>query len=351
MAPAAEAKAGSGSSVVKRLAVVLVVVFVVAGGALANASLSSRYSPQQATLDYFVAASRGDPDGMIANATFLRGDSSVKDFFGRAAVAAMLRRPENQDIRNVKIVGTRSIDSSTSKVTLAMTWAGTNRTATYTVRKDTKQVNYLFYSSWRVDIPYSTISVTLPNQPGVLQVDGIYVPFDSSSTSIKVIAGYHELTMVKTSFYDTETTEANGVDADPSVSFAGKISSDAMTAAAAAINRSFKTCDASKSQTCPNHTYSSGGDPNYIYYWTLPGYPEIDYNTYVFTINSDPTAAMKLVVAPESNKLTASGTCAETLTADGSRNYSFTGTWSANLTWSAASFVAGVSYNCLQTKA
>ena len=72
---------------------------------------------------------------------------------------------------------------------------------------------------------------------------------------------------------------------------------------------------------------------------------------YVFTINGDPTTGMKLVVMPQANKLTATGTCAATLTVDGSWTYSFTGTWSANLTWAGASFVAAVTYDCLQAKA
>jgi hypothetical protein len=232
-----------------------------------------------------------------------------------------------------------------------MRWSNINRTATYTVRKDPKHVNYFFYNSWRVDIPYSTISVKLPNQPGALQVDGIFVPFDSSSTSIKVIAGYHDLTMDTTSFYDAETNEVNGVDADPIVAFAGNVSAGAMAAARDSIKDSLNNhCDAAKTSICTGHTYQAPDDGS-IWYLTMPGYGEIDYKTYLFTFSRDPTSDIKLVVTAERTKMTATGTCATTLTVDGSRQYAFTGTWSANLTWNAGAFSARVTFDCSSAKA
>src|SRR5262245_27446836 len=52
--------------------VAIVVLGALGGGgaALANASLSSTYSPQRAVTDYFAAQARGDVDGMMSNATF-----------------------------------------------------------------------------------------------------------------------------------------------------------------------------------------------------------------------------------------------------------------------------------------
>lgn len=322
------------------------------GGALANAALSHRYSPAQATLDYFAAQKRGDADGMVANATFLRGDGSAKEFFGSAAVSAMLHAPQNSDVKNVRVTSSESIDSSTSKVTVSMTWAGADRTSTYIVRKDSRQANYLFYNSWRVEIPYATISVSLPNQPGVVQVDGVYVPSGSSSTSIDVIGGYHQVTMVRTSFYDADTKVANAVDANPSITLEGKVSSGTIAAAATAIKVSFNNCDASKYDECPNHTYTAPNNPNYIYYLTMPGYPEIDYSSYVFTIDGDPTAGMKLIVMAEMDRVNANGTCGSTLTVDGSKKYAFTGTWSASLTWNGSAFgSANVTFDCAAAKA
>jgi hypothetical protein len=184
-----------------------------------------------------------------------------------------------------------------------------------------------------------------------LKVDGIFVPFGSSSTSIKVIAGYHALTMDTTSFYDPETKEVNGVDADPIVAFTGNISGVATTAAGDSIKDSLNNhCDAAKTSICPGHTYQAPNDGS-IWYLTMPGYGEIDYKTYLFTFSRDPTSDIKLVVTGERNKMTATGTCATTLTVEGSRNYAFTGTWSANLTWNSGAFSALVTFDCSSAKA
>ncbi len=288
---------------------------------------------------------------MTRNANFIRGDGSVTDYFDRAAVAAMLQAPQNSDLSSVRIVSMQSIDSSTSRVNVSMTWAGTSRTATYTVRKDAKQVHFFFYDSWRIDIPYSTMSVSLPNQPGLVQVDGIYVPTGTSSKSIQVIGGYHKVTMARTSFYQAETKVVNGVDANPTVAFDGKISPDAMTAVGDSVKNSLNNhCDSSKYFQCPGHTYQAPND-GYIWYLTMPGYGEIQYNTYVFAFNGDPTTDMKLVVTGDLNKLTATGACATTLTVDGSRNCHFTGTWSANVTWNGYDFASQVTFACATAKA
>ena len=53
---------------------------------------------------------------------------------------------------------------------------------------------------------------------------------------------------------------------------------------------------------------------------------------------SDPTADMRLVVTDVTGQITASGTCAVTLTVDGSHTYKFKGTWTATFTWNGASF-------------
>lgn len=349
--PAQPAKRGSGLWLDIGLGLLGIAVLGV-GGAFANAALSQRYSPTQATLDYFAAQARGDADGMMANATFLRGDGATKEFFDRAAVNAMLQTTQNSDVKNVRVVSTEAVDSSARRVNVAMMWAGATRIATYIVRKDPRHVNYFLYTSWRVEIPYTTIRVTLPNQPGVVQVDGIFVPSGSSATSIQVIEGYHAVTMVRTSFYDADTKLANGVDTNPTVTLEGKVNADATAAATTAIKASFSSCDASRYDECPNHTYNAPNDPNYIYYLTMPGYGEIDYKCYVFTIGGDPTAGMKLVVSAEKNKVTANGTCASTLTVDGSKKYSFTGTWSANLTWNGSTFAsASVAFDCASAKA
>ena len=54
------------------------------------------------------------------------------------------------------------------------------------MRKDATTTNYLFYSPWKVDIPYATIGLVLPNQPGAIQVDGMPLPSASVIPSLVV---------------------------------------------------------------------------------------------------------------------------------------------------------------------
>jgi hypothetical protein len=71
----------------------------------------------------------------------------------------------------------------------------------------------------------------------------------------------------------------------------------------------------------------------------------------VFSLTSDPTTNMKLVVGTEAGKVAASGVCAFTLTVDGTRKYTFKGTWAATLTMSGGSVGYNLNYDCLKSKA
>ena len=308
------------------------------GAAYANASLSGKYNSPQAVLDYFDAQRHGDVAGMLAVATFLRGSGSANGFFDKVAVAAMIRHKQNTDLKDVKVVSVASLDANTSKVGVSMKWAGVERSASYLVRRDASQTHYLFYNTWRIVIPYTTITVNLPKQSGPLDLDGLAVAIGPSANRVEAIAGYHVLAMGKTAFYDASTKMVNGVDADPTVTLDGKVSDSVTIEAAAAIKDTMENfCDASKYYNCVGHTYSAPNDGN-IWYLVEPGYPEIDYRSYVFTFTSDPTADMKLVVADLPGQVTASGMCAVTLTVDGSRTYVFKGTWTADLTWRGSAF-------------
>ena len=108
------AKGSRGGRRLLAAALLVALLMAVAGGAFAfaNASLSSRYSPGRALLDYFAAQKRGDAAGMMANATFLRPAGSSDDLFQRAAVAAMLQIPQNSDVSDVRILSSASVDSS-----------------------------------------------------------------------------------------------------------------------------------------------------------------------------------------------------------------------------------------------
>jgi hypothetical protein len=148
------------------LVVVLVLGGLGAGAYLANASLSSSYNADRAVTDYFAAQKRGDVHGMMSNATFLRGDGSFIDMFGEGALSAMMGVPQNLDVQNVKVTSTRVIDDSTRGVTVSMIWNGAQRSTDYVVLKDPARVHYALYYSWRVQIPYVTITVVLPRQGG-----------------------------------------------------------------------------------------------------------------------------------------------------------------------------------------
>jgi hypothetical protein len=332
------------------IALIVVVVVVSAGGGgavFANASLSSKYSPGQAALDYFAAQQRGEAAGMVANATFLHDDSSSR-FFDKTAVSAMLKTRDDTNLKDVKVLSTQSVDDNTSKVKVSMTWAGSSRTATYTVRRDKSQAHFLLFYSWRVDIPSTTINITLPNQPGLVTVDGIIV----SAKSVQAISGYHTVTMASSGLYDANLKLANGVDGDANVTLDGNVSASAMTAAADSIKDTLNNhCDAAKYHECPGHTYSAPNDGQ-IWYLQEPGYSEIDFKTYVFNFSGDPTAGMTMAVGTDTGQVTVSGTCSFTLTVDGSHTYAFTGTWTASLTWNGSSFnQTKVNFDCAAAKA
>src|SRR2546423_10648303 len=106
-----------------------------------------------------------------------------------------------------------------------MSLNGTAATETYTVHKDSSRTHFIFYNDWKLDIPANTISITLPNQPGSVQIDGIAVP--SAASSVSVIQGFHAVTMQQTTFYDTTNQTANAVDGSASVTFPSTLSSNA----------------------------------------------------------------------------------------------------------------------------
>ena len=343
---AARRQGGSRRWLVIGLVVVLLIAVLGGGAAFANASLSSTYSPQQAVTDYFAAQGRGDVNGMLANATYLKGDATYAPFFGKDALAKMLSLSQNKAVSNVNVVSTKAVDASTSTVTVSMTWSGNERTHTYIVRKDTSRVHYAFYYSWRVEIPFTTITLSLPLQAGAVEADGIGLPAGATPTAIQVIEGYHSVTMLSSDFYDAATQIVYGVDGNPLVSFQTQVKTSFRDAAATSIKAAFLTCDPVTYSDCISHTYAVRAG----FYDALTGYPgysEIDaYSNWSFAFSSDPTARMTLVVTTEPGKLTASGTCAVTLTVDGSSHYNFSGRWAATLDYRNGTFTTAVNYNC-----
>jgi hypothetical protein len=330
------------------VAAALLEILVLGGGGVAGYALrSSTYSPERAVTDYFAAQSRGDVSGMMANATFLQG--SNPEFFRQAGIASMMDLAQNKDVRNVKLVSSHAIDATTQAVAVSMTWAGTQRSHTYTVQKDNSEFRDLIYRSWRIMIPFVTIDITLPNQPGPIQVDGI-TPAASNVSTIQAVEGYHSITMNANAFYDRTTEVADGVDGTPAATFAPAVSSGAVALAVAAVKLAFPNCDALASPGCLNHQYNAPNDGQ-RWFFPLPGYGDVFYTTYLVTLVGDPTSDLKLVVSPDAGKVNASGTCTVTVTVNGNQTYNLAGPWTATLRLESGRFTADLVSNCWATKA
>jgi hypothetical protein len=326
----------------------LLAVILVVAGALGSASLSQTYSARQAVLDYFGALAHRDADGMLANASFQRGEGSYSVFFTKAAIQGMLRLPANSDVRNVRITADRPIDGSSRSLTVAMTWNGNQRSETLTVRQDLSQSRWLFFHPWRAEIPSTLIQVTLPNQPGDVYLDGIQTT-SAGRTAIRAIPGIHRVSMDSTDIWDNTSRDVNGIDSPATVTLDGTIKASALDDARQAVKDGFNNCDAAKYDGCFNHTYSAP-DSNFIYYFKLTGYGNVSYARYVDTLRDDPTADMKLTVQADTGKIAVNGTCRETITVDGSRRYTMKGDWSGTLTLSGGAISSDLTWDCEQQR-
>ena len=325
------------------IGVLLALLAVDGAGIAANAALSSLYNPGRAVTDYFAAQSRGSVGGMMANATFLPGSDPA--FFSSSAVAAMMAVPQNRDLKDVHIISTQSIDYSTETVNVLMTWAGTPRRQAYTVRTDNSRVHELIYHSWRVDIPFATVQLALPNQPGAMAVDNINTA-SPDPDSVQVIQGYHEVTMIANFAYDTSTRLIDAVGYPGMASFQSTVGSIAAYHASKAVTLAFSACG-SADDTCLEHTYSAR--PGYSWSWELPGYGHVEGTTYRYALVGDPTVGMILKVTTQPGIVTAIGSCASTITIN-ARVYKFRGDWTAKLTWSSGDFTAELSDYCFDVR-
>jgi len=338
------------------IGIVLVALLTVGGvvAALANASLTSTYSAAKTVTDYFAAQKSGNTAFMIANANYLRGDGSYSQYFDSGGLNAMLAIPQNTDITDVKVASTTVVDANTTTVNVTMTWAGHHVVQAFTVHRDLGRVHYSFYNSWRIDIPFASINVTLPNQPGGIAVDGLTLP-QGALKDIQVIEGFHKVTMDATDLYDKASTDADAIASGTAVSFPSTISPTALASTRSVIKKAFNICDkaTNASEACLGHTYYAPNQANTIYFFTsLPGYGQVQYTRFVWSLTSDLTKNMKLVVSSDTGKMAASGSCAFTLTIDGSRKYNFKGTWTATITVSAGTFdYSAISGDCLKSKA
>src|SRR5262249_54507074 len=91
--------------------------------------------------------------------------------FDRRAVTAMLAADENKQITNVKVGSVSKVDESTDSIGVSVSWGESVRSLTYKVRKDPARTHDLFYPSWRVQVPFTTIPITTPS-PGASRSTG-----------------------------------------------------------------------------------------------------------------------------------------------------------------------------------
>lgn len=344
------AKRGSRTLLIVGIAAVVLIVLLAVGGVLANISLSSTYSAGKAVQAYFAAQARGDANYMTANANFLKGDSGTDAFFNGDAVTAMVGQKENKDVSGVSVSSTEQVDSSTAKVTVAMSWNGNQESQTYTVHKDTSRTHFVFYNDWKLDIPASTISVTLPNQAGAIDVDGIAAP--SGTASVSVIQGYHTVTMAKTDFYDSASQSVNAVDGNATVSFPSKLGTAAQAAAVDAIKQAFANtswCDPAKYLDCPAHKYTV--QPGYYDTLPLPGGDVRANSSWIFTYVGDASSTITLSVTTTAGDVSVKGPCAMKLVVDGKTTINFTGDFSGTLSWRTGAFGYDITLNCDATRA
>ncbi len=323
------------------------IVVLVGGGVGGNALLSSIYSPERAVTDYFAAQSRGDAGGMVANAIFQPGLNP--ELFTRSAIESMMNVRQNSELRNIKVVSSQPIDSSTQSVAVSMAWADKPHSETYTVRRDNSQARLFFYHAWRIVIPSVTIHISLPNQPGLVQVDGI-TPSASDVSFVQVVEGYHKMAMTATFAYDTTSQVVDAADGSATANFAPSVSSTVAAKAATEIKVALANCDAAIYNGCFDHTYSAPNDGQ-RWFFDLPGYGQVFWTTYRVTLTGDPTSGMTLDVPTAAGTLHASGTCTVTYTIDSSKDYYLAGTWTAVLTLANGSFIAQVTADCAESKA
>lgn len=323
----------------------LAVLLVSGGGLVSNLVLSGTYSPQRAVMDYLTAQSHGDVDTMWQNGVFTGGEGSYHVFFTKDALAAMMKDSSNRQVSSPRVTSLRQVDGNTEIATVSVNWYGSNRTIDLRVVKDTSHTHWLFYPSWRVVAPTSTINFTYPSQGGEITIDGIPLA-DSSGSAIEVISGRHRVVMASTDIVAESAQTANvSLPSDTgSVELSDVLTPAAAQAAADAVRHAFASCDVAKDEGCPNHRYTAPND-GARYFVTAPDGSRVFYTSYIISIVGDPTATMKTVFEAEDGHLTVSGACTTRFTAD-TRSFDHNGTFSAKLSWNGTGFDPDMTWTC-----
>ena len=332
--------------------VVILLLVVLALGVLAvmaNASLSRQYSPEAAIQSYFAAEQRGDVSGMWVNAVLERPDGSSARFFDRTALASMMKIEANSALRDVRILSLKEVDSSTEKATISMLWKGTKLSQDYTVRRDTGDVHWFLYPSWKIQVPAITVQLKLPNQAGTVNLDGIPAPVSGQSV-LYTMMGYHAVSMDATSLLAQSQIMVDGRDQLATATVPGNLLAARVTDAGTALHKALDACDVARYDGCFNHTYLAR-DNKFIYYMTVPGYGDVNYTKYSYALVGDPTNGMTITVEPQAGDVSISGPCASALTVNGGRTYQLNGDFTGKLHWSGGGFASDVNWDCAKAKA
>jgi hypothetical protein len=318
-------------------------------GLVANGFLASAYSADKAVRDYFAAQQRGDVAAMWANAQFEQPDGAYSKFFGRPALDAMMAVKANSDLRDIQVGSPTRVDSETRSVTVSMTWVGKPFSQEFTVRQDHSRSHWLLYPYWKVEVPSVPISLTLPNQAAPISLDGIAAP-RSAQDQLDSIMGFHKVTMAANGLLKAQQVPVDARQAEASATVAGELQDGRMADLRVGIKRALEACDPAQYKDCVNHAYSAP-NRNFIWYLTVPGSGDVNFTSYTFTERGDPAADVSVTIEPKVGIVSVHGTCAETLTMDGTRRYQLKGDYDGTMRWDGGGFYPdNLIFDCSRAK-
>jgi hypothetical protein len=331
------------------IALIIVLVLVAAGALVLNVLLSSAYSPQSAVRDYFAAQQRGDAAAMWANARYVHPDGAYGAFFDRTALAAMMKVKANANLRNLRVGRFDTVDSSSKVVTVSMTWNGQQISQPFRVREDSGDVHWLLYPSWKIDIPSREVRLGLPYQAAPISLDGIAAP-QSSQNVFDAIMGFHNVMMDASSLLKSQQVLVDARQEPASATVPGTLQDARLADIRKGIRDSLEACDPARYQDCVNHTYSAP-DRNYVWIFMVPGTGNVDWTTYRYTERGDLGADVSVTIEAADGLVDVQGTCAETLTINGTRTFALKGDYGGTMRWDGNAFTADtLGFDCARDK-
>jgi hypothetical protein len=331
------------------IALVAVLVLTAAGLLVLNAVLTSTYSPESAVRDYFAAQKRADAAAMWANARFVHPDGAYGAFFDKTALADMMKVKANANVRDLRIGRFETVDSSSKAVTISMTWDGQKISQPFRVRQDSGDVHWLLYPSWKIDIPSRVVRLGLPYQAAPISLDGISAP-QSSQNVFDTIMGFHKVMMDASSLLKGQQVLVDARQEPASATIPGTLQDARLADIRKGIHDSLEACDPARYQDCVNHTYSAP-NRNYVWIFTVPGAGDVSWTTYRYTDRGDPGADVSVTIDAADGLVDVQGTCAETLTIDGTRTFALKGDYGGTMRWDGNAFTADtLGFDCARDK-